>query len=126
MPPSLTSSPGWKHWFITSQPRRDRAVVSIGSKASRATTRWSHSDSVAGRVADLKVADPGAGELAPRRKWFDELAHLRLANALQHTRVDQEGQRHASDRSASSASASTSSAFETPLFASRWRGAGPD
>ena len=46
---------------------------------------------VAGRVADLKVADPGVGELAPRRKWFDELAHLRLANALQHTRVDQEG-----------------------------------
>ena len=34
MPPSLTSSPGWKHWFITSQPRRHRAPPTRSASAA--------------------------------------------------------------------------------------------
>lgn len=68
---------------------------------------------IARRVADLEIADPGAGGATNRRKRFDDRPHRGLPESGQYARVEQMAQRHASPRSATSTPARTSSALVT-------------
>jgi hypothetical protein len=68
---------------------------------------------IASRVADFEVADARAAECSSVGEGFEDHSHFGVPESLQDAGVDQEGQRHASERSSRSASASTSSADET-------------
>jgi hypothetical protein len=60
----------------------------------------------AGRVADLKVADPSSGELAPLGPRLNDQPNRWVAQPREDAGVDEMGQRHACSRASRSARAS--------------------
>jgi hypothetical protein len=64
------------------------------SKILRALVSASHLGLVAGREANLKIADGGSSQLSNHRQPVDAIVRRRVMESLERAGVDEVGQRH--------------------------------